>query len=53
LNNPETIKFDRPKFSAFYRIKAGLIQSAVGLLLFVGLVLAESFFFYHRLTGKL
>ena len=53
LNNPETINFDRPKFSALYRIKAGLIQSAVGLALFVGLMLAESFFFYHRLTGRL
>ena len=38
LNNPETIHFDRPKFSALYRIKAGLIQSAVGLALFVGLM---------------
>jgi hypothetical protein len=53
LNNLETINFDRPKFSARYRIKAGLIQSAAGLLLFVGLMLAESFFFYHRLTGRL
>ena len=53
LNNPETIHFDRPKFSALYRIKVGLIQSAAGLLLFVGLMLAESFFFYHRLTGRL
>jgi hypothetical protein len=52
LNNPETIHLDRPKFSTLCRIKAGLIQSAAGLLLFVGLMLAESFF-YHRLTGRL
>ena len=53
LKNPETINFDRPKFSAPCRIKAGLIQSAVGLALFVGLMLAESYFFYHGLTGRL
>jgi hypothetical protein len=44
----DTGSLERLKSSALCPIKAGLIQSAAGLLLFVGLVLAESFFFYHR-----
>jgi hypothetical protein len=39
----QEIKFDWPEFSPVDRIKAGLIQSALGLLLFLALMVAFGF----------
>jgi hypothetical protein len=39
----EEMKFDWPEFSLVDRIKAGLIQSTLGLLLFLALIVALGF----------
>ena len=46
----EEMKFDWPEFSPVERIKAGLIQSALGLVWFLALIAA--FRVLHLLTFK-
>ena len=46
----EEIKFDWPEFSRADRIRAGLIESTLGLLLFLGLIAGAVFL--HQSFGR-